>query len=128
MNRVKRVQKSRKSAIIKTSCGIQDLATRREGACDAKTCAKAASVTGNGPIAAPAGCDRAAMAVNAWKTIAVGSYASPIALHDALVERGIHVGDLAGQMLRLPDFRLAPAPARIDLTLVSVGQLMPGSD
>jgi hypothetical protein len=85
-------------------------------------------VTANGRNVAPTSCDRAAAVIEAWKTITVGSYRSPIALHDALVERGIHVGDLAGQMLRLPAFRLTAEPAHIELSLIAVRQLVPGSD
>jgi hypothetical protein len=68
------------------------------------------------------------VAAAVWKTITVGTYRSPIALHDALVARGVHVGDLAGQMLRLPTFQLISAPTRIDLALLSVWELVPGSD
>jgi hypothetical protein len=85
-------------------------------------------VTANGRTAALASCDRPAAYVEAWKTITVGNYPSPIALHDALIERGIHIGELAGQMLRLPAFNLTSAPADIDLSLVAVRQLVPGSD
>ena len=86
------------------------------------------SMTAIGRTVVPTRCDRAAAGVEAWKTIAVGNYRSPIALHDALVERGIYVGDLAGQMLRLPAFKLTTATARIALSLIAVRQLVPGLD
>jgi hypothetical protein len=92
------------------------------------TSTAASFVTANGRTVAPTSCDRAAAGFEAWKTIAVGTYRSPIALHDALIERGIDIGDLAGQMLRLPAFTLSSAPAHIDLALIAVRQLMPGSD
>lgn len=85
-------------------------------------------MTANGRTVAPTGCDQAAAYVAAWKTITVGSYRSAIALHDALVEHGIHIGDLAGQMLRLPAFKLTSGPTAIELSLIAVGQLVPGSD
>src|SRR5512134_2436577 len=83
----------------------------------------------NGRTVAQASCDRAAADVAAvWKTIDIGNYPSPVALHDALVAQGIHVGDLAGQMLRLPTFKLTSAPAQIELSTIAVRQLVPGSD
>ena len=84
-------------------------------------------MTANGRTVAQASCDRAAVDTGVWKTITVGNYRSPIALHDALVAEGIHVGDLAGQMLRLPAFKLTAAPAHIDLALIALRQLVPGS-
>ncbi|NJM91446.1 MAG: hypothetical protein HC861_01120 [Rhodospirillaceae bacterium] len=85
-------------------------------------------MTANGGNVAPTSCDRAAVETRVWKTITVGSYHSPIALHDALVAGGIHIGDLAGQMLRLPAFKLTAAPAHIELSLIAVRELVPGSD
>lgn len=85
-------------------------------------------MTANGRTVAPTSCDRAAANLDAWKTITVGSYRSAIALRDALVERGIHIGDLAGQMLRLPAFKLSSAPAHVKLSVIAVKQLVPGSD
>jgi hypothetical protein len=82
---------------------------------------------GNDGPGAALGCDRAGVAGAVWRTIAVGTYRSATALHDALVTKGVHVGDLAGQMLRLPAFRLVSAPTRIDLTLLAVRELVPGS-
>ena len=71
--------------------------------------------------------DRIAACVGVWKTISVGTYPSRSALHDALVARGVEVGDLAGQMLRLPTFKLA-APARLELARIAVRELVPGSE
>ncbi|HJT15295.1 MAG TPA: hypothetical protein VJ790_21910 [Dongiaceae bacterium] len=85
-------------------------------------------MTANGRTVAPTNCDRAAANIDTWKTIAVGGYRSSIALHDALMERGIHVGDLAGQMLRLPAFKLTSARANIELSLIAVSQLVGGSN
>jgi hypothetical protein len=82
-------------------------------------------MTANGRLVVPTRCDRAAVDVEAWKTITVGDYRSPIALHDVLVERGIHVGDLAGQMIRLPAFKVTAATARIELSLIAFHQLVP---
>lgn len=84
-------------------------------------------MSANGRTAASRSCDRVAVDSDAWKTITVGSYRSTIALRDALIARGVHVGNLAGQMLRLPTFKLTSAPARIDLSLITVSQLVPGS-
>lgn len=77
---------------------------------------------------ASAGCDRAAPEVNAWRTLTVGNYRSPVALRDALIQRNMQIGDLAAEMLRLPTFKMMSEAVRIDLALVAVRQLVPGSD
>lgn len=78
-------------------------------------------------VTAPS-CQQPGADVAVWKTITVGTYRSPLALHDALVAQGVHVGGLAGQMLRLPAFTLTAAPAHLDLSLIPIGELVPGSD
>jgi hypothetical protein len=83
---------------------------------------------GNDGFKSALGCQQPATDVAVWKTVTVGTYRTSIALHDALVAQGIHVGDLAGQMLRLPTFKLRLAPARITLSLIAARQLVPGSD
>ena len=85
------------------------------------------AIGNDGPDAA-LGCDRAGVAGAVWRTITVGTFRSATALHEALVAKGVHVGDLAGQMLRLPTFRLISAPTRIDLALLAVRELVPGPD
>jgi hypothetical protein len=70
------------------------------------------------------GCKQAGLDVAVWKTIVVGSYGTSIALRDALVARQIRIGDLAGQMLRLPTFTLMPAHANVDLSVMTAGQLV----
>ncbi len=76
---------------------------------------------------APIGSDRADVPA-AWKSIILGNCPTVLALHQALVEKGIAIGDLAGQMLRLPPFTLAPAVVGIDLSIVTFSQLGLGSD
>lgn len=83
---------------------------------------------GNDGTGATLGCERPGVDAAVWKTITVGNYRSAIALHDALAAHDVHVGDLAGQMLRLPTFRLVSTPTRINLSLIAVRQLVPGSD
>ena len=83
---------------------------------------------GNDGFKGALGRQQPATDVAVWKTVTVGTYRTSIALHDALVAQGIHVGDLAGQMLRLPTFKLRLAPARITLSLIAARQLVQGSD
>lgn len=79
---------------------------------------------GNDGIDITTGCQQTGADVIVWKTIVVGSYRSSIALRDALVARRIWIGDLAGQMLRLPAFKLTPALARVELSVLTAGQLV----
>ena len=83
---------------------------------------------GNERTDATLGCEQAGADVAVWKTIIVGSYRSAIALRDALVKQRIRIGDVAGQMMRLPDFTVTNASARIDLSVLTVGQLVRRSD
>jgi hypothetical protein len=63
-----------------------------------------------------------------WKTIILGNYPSALALRDALIERNFQIGGLAAEMLRLPTFKLFSPYGSLDLSVVAVGQLVPGSD
>ena len=73
-------------------------------------------------------CERDGNGFTAWKTIILGNYPSVLALRDALIERNVQIGDLAAEMLRLTTFKLFSPYGSMDLSVVAVSQLVPGSD
>ena len=85
------------------------------------------AIGSDGTDATP-GCEEAGGGVAVWKTIVIGNYRSAIAVREALIERRIGIGDLAGQMLRLPTFTLLPSSIGIDLSVLTAGQLVHRSD
>jgi len=116
---------------VRYSRGLQSsVVFQRGGGRDEKTSAAAHFVTaiGNDGMGATPGCEPAGADAAVWKTIVVGNYRSAIAVRDALVARRIGIGDLAGQMLRLPAFTLMPRSISIDLSVLSAGQLVQRSD
>jgi hypothetical protein len=77
---------------------------------------------------APITCDRGGAVASTWKTITLGTHPTVSALRDALRQRRIRIGDLAGEMLRLPTFRLNAVATRIDLSIATAMQLGLGSN
>jgi hypothetical protein len=73
-------------------------------------------------------CERDGDGFTARKTIILGNYPSALALRDALTERNVQIGDLAAEMLRLPTFELFSPYGSMDLSVVAVSQLVPGSN
>jgi len=61
--------------------------------------------------------------VETWKTIEIGTFASPLKLRDQLDELGCHVGGQAGEILARPTFALAPHREEAELVLVTPLQL-----
>jgi hypothetical protein len=81
------------------------------------------TAVGIGADVAPLGRDQTTKNVRTWKTITLGNYGTVIELRDALVHQNIWIGDIAGQMLRLPTFALTSGQADIALSIASVRQL-----
>jgi hypothetical protein len=64
-----------------------------------------------------------AIAVPAWKTITVGTFANSFALRNALEAAGCGVGDTAEEILARPAFILSPAKTDVELVAVSAAEL-----
>ena len=58
-----------------------------------------------------------------WKRIAVGTFAQPLALRNALDRAGCRQGDLAAQALARPVFRVSAQRLNLDLVAVSAADL-----
>jgi hypothetical protein len=58
-----------------------------------------------------------------WKTITLGSYASARELRQALRAAACGIGELAGEMLYRPAFKVSETPMEVDLVVRSVGAL-----
>jgi len=61
--------------------------------------------------------------VSTWKTISLGSFASPWALFDALDMAGVHVGDTAGEVLHRPAFTVSKVKTRLQLVILAAADL-----
>ena len=67
--------------------------------------------------------DRQFAGATTWKTIALGSFASPLALFGALDAAGVHVGDTAEEVLHRPAFNLSIVKTRVQLVVLSAADL-----
>jgi hypothetical protein len=66
---------------------------------------------------------RSAVAVPAWKTITVGTFANSFALRNALDAAGCSIGSSAGEILARPAFTLSATKTDLELLAVSAAEL-----
>ena len=74
-------------------------------------------------VVAPAAVQKAAAIQNVWKKVALGEFANSFALRNALDAADCGVGDLAGEALARPAFKLASIKTEVDLVVVSAAEL-----
>lgn len=72
--------------------------------------------------------DEVGAAVPVWKTITLGTHETPKALRAALKAADCAVGDLAGDLLRLPAFTVSSAETEISLAVLSAAELGFGAE
>jgi hypothetical protein len=66
---------------------------------------------------------KSAVAVPVWKTITIGTFANPFALHNALDAAGCGIGDSAEEILARPTFTVSVTTMDVDLVAVSAAEL-----
>ena len=66
---------------------------------------------------------RSAVEVSTWKTIAIGTFADPFALMNALDAVGCGIGNSAGEILARPAFSVSAVKLSVDLFAVSAAEL-----
>ncbi|AMA57145.1 hypothetical protein BCCGELA001_13390 [Bradyrhizobium sp. CCGE-LA001] len=71
---------------------------------------------------------KSARDVATWRTIAIGSFADPIRLRNALHGMGCNVGGQAAEILARPAFTVSPQKKDVELVVVSPAQLGFASD
>jgi hypothetical protein len=64
--------------------------------------------------------------VTTWKTVSLGSFASPRALFNALDTAGIHIGDTAEEVLHRSGFTVGKVKTRVQLVILSAADLGSG--
>jgi hypothetical protein len=67
--------------------------------------------------------DRQFADATTWKTISLGTFKSNFAMFDTLDATGIHVGDLAAQVLHRPSFTIGNVKMNVQLVVLSAADL-----
>jgi hypothetical protein len=67
--------------------------------------------------------DRQFAGATTWKTISLGTFKSNFAMFDTLDATGIHVGDLAAQVLHRPSFTIGNVKMNVQLVVLSAADL-----
>lgn len=58
-----------------------------------------------------------------WKTISLGTYTSHVEMFDALDEAGVHIGDMADEVLHRPAFTLSKVKMDVQLVVLTASDL-----
>ena len=74
-------------------------------------------------VVAPAAAHKATAIQNVWKTVALGEFVNSFALRNALDAADCGIGDLAGEALARPAFKLASIKTEVDLVVLSPAEL-----